>query len=767
MDTAGTTVLHLVPPSAAGQSLSIPALPDAISVDRVDSVPAAQSRLQTESVDCLLVPGFVFDRPDPGLDQLRDGPQQIPTVVLLDDAPGDHARTIASTPEMDFISREQARERPELLAARIRAVADIDRQGTTASPYRTLFAEMNAGAAIHELLSADGEPTDYRIVETNRAYESILGIAREQATGVRASRLYESPDPPFLDRYATVVETGDEVEFETYYPPQEKHFRIAALPLGGSRFATVFTDITDMQQTEQELTAKLREVNRLSEYRRVMSAVNQQLVESKPPAEVLDTIAEIIASGPRFTCAQIQLREDTTRVARCQSTRHPDDATLAAAHAPSVLETVFEQGSLHLREIGSRTEDRDPAAGSQDAYSIALTHEGERFGVLTVTFAADSPIDDTELELLDELASDIGLFLYTRQVETHLREREERLELALEGAELGVWDWDMETDAVYRDDRYAEMLGYDPAELGGTVADWAAILHPNARETHDQALEKHLQGEAPLYACEYRLRTKQGEWKWIRNIGKVVEWEAGTPKRAVGVHQDIDDRKRTRQRLKRNNELLHAIDRVLRHNTNNHMNVIQGFASTLAEEHEGTAANRARRILESSQRLLDTIDKERRITRLIQDEPRTERIDLAAVLRRLESRIRDRHPGADLTVEVPETLAATALSTVEEAIEELVTNSIIHAGRPQPTVRVRATREEQWVAVAVTDDGPGIPEMDVNVLVGQEEITPLYHGSGLGLWFVSLVVDRSDGLVSYSGPATGDGSTVLLKLPRQ
>lgn len=132
----------------------------------------------------------------------------------------------------------------------------------------------------------------------------------------------------------------------------------------------------------------------------------------------------------------------------------------------------------------------------------------------------------------------------------------ERMKLALEGANLGVWDWNMQTNEVTRDELLTEMLGYTPAEMGDHLHDWAELVHPDGKRRHDQALAEHVEEQTPYYECEYRLRTDAGDWKWVYTIGKVVEWaDDGTPARAVGIHQDIDDRKRTELTLKEEREM--------------------------------------------------------------------------------------------------------------------------------------------------------------------------------------------------------------------
>ena len=135
-----------------------------------------------------------------------------------------------------------------------------------------------------------------------------------------------------------------------------------------------------------------------------------------------------------------------------------------------------------------------------------------------------------------------------------LRESEKRLRFALEGANEGLWDWNIDTGDVYYSPAAERMLGYEPGEMerraGGT---WDQRVHPDDMPVVQRAIDAHIAGQTSAYEAEYRFRTKQGGWLWILGRGKVVERKAdGTPHRMTGIHIDITERKQaeeTRARL--------------------------------------------------------------------------------------------------------------------------------------------------------------------------------------------------------------------------
>jgi PAS domain S-box-containing protein len=131
-----------------------------------------------------------------------------------------------------------------------------------------------------------------------------------------------------------------------------------------------------------------------------------------------------------------------------------------------------------------------------------------------------------------------------KEREQRIENLKERLELAITGAELAVWDWNVETDHMVFNDQWAEMLGLSPAAVGPSIQAWKRRIHPEDVDAVEAALDAHLAGDTDVYETEHRLRTADGDYKWIRDVGKVTErTDDGDPIRAVGIHIDIDERK--------------------------------------------------------------------------------------------------------------------------------------------------------------------------------------------------------------------------------
>jgi PAS domain S-box-containing protein len=125
-----------------------------------------------------------------------------------------------------------------------------------------------------------------------------------------------------------------------------------------------------------------------------------------------------------------------------------------------------------------------------------------------------------------------------------LKASEERLQLALRGAELAMWDWNIQTGKVHFDERWKAMLGYGPDELPSAFAVWVDRLHPDDADQAQAIVQDHLAGRTPDFTQEFRLRHRDGSWVWVLARGKVIERAPdGAPIRACGTHLDITAQK--------------------------------------------------------------------------------------------------------------------------------------------------------------------------------------------------------------------------------
>ncbi len=124
-----------------------------------------------------------------------------------------------------------------------------------------------------------------------------------------------------------------------------------------------------------------------------------------------------------------------------------------------------------------------------------------------------------------------------------LKANEERTRLAIEAVNDGIFDFDLKNQEAHFSARYYTMLGYEPYELPARRETWINLLHPEDRKKTVAYVDKRI-ARKKSWSLEFRLRTKDGGYRWVLGRGQVSAWDKdGNPARRTGTHKDITDRK--------------------------------------------------------------------------------------------------------------------------------------------------------------------------------------------------------------------------------
>lgn len=379
-----------------------------------------------------------------------------------------------------------------------------------------------------------------------------------------------------------------------------------------------------------------------------------------------------------------------------------------------------------------------------------------------------------------------------RESDGNLRDSKTRLQLVLDGSQLGYWDWDIVTGEVTRNDRWAEMLGYTLEEVEYSVNQWTDLHHPDDRTLAWKSINDHLEGHTPAHEIEYRMRAKDGQYKWILDQAKIVSWDAqGKPVRMCGTHKDITKHKLAEQeRDKLQSQLTQAqkMESVgqlaggVAHDFNNMLSVILGYAELALDQVDPSSSLHqdlldiyaaARRSADITRQLLAFARKQTIAPRIL-DLNET----VGGMLKMLQRLI-----GEDISLAW---LPGSGLGQVKmdpSQLDQLLANLCINArdaiaGVGKVTVETgMITFDEEYckdhpgftpgdfTVLVVSDDGCG---MDKEILLKVFE--PFFttkavgQGTGLGLATVYGIVKQNDGFINvYSEP--GHGTTFKIYLP--
>jgi PAS domain S-box-containing protein len=385
----------------------------------------------------------------------------------------------------------------------------------------------------------------------------------------------------------------------------------------------------------------------------------------------------------------------------------------------------------------------------------------------SVRLTRKSPVydDDGEVTALCGVSTDIT---EQKRRERELTRLKERFELAVEGANLGVWDWDMTTDEVEFNEQWARMIGHSPDEIDPHIEEWERRVHPDDVGQVEDALEGHIAGETDLYDAEHRLRTADGDWKWIRTTGRVVERdEDGKPVRAVGIHLDIDERKTHERTIEDQRDDLEVLNRIVRHDVRNALQLVLAYGDTLRDHVGDDGEEYLRQILNAGREAVDITRTAGDVTEvLLRSEGDRTPVNVRPVLEEQVEDVRASHEGAVVSVDGPipdETVLADDM--LASVFRNLLTNAIVHNEEGIPEVTVSVTPDDETVRVRVADNGPGIPGDRTERIFEEGEKGLDSEGTGLGLYIVRTLVDRYGGDVRVEDNEP-EGSVFAVELRR-
>lgn len=227
---------------------------------------------------------------------------------------------------------------------------------------------------------------------------------------------------------------------------------------------------------------------------------------------------------------------------------------------------------------------------------------------------------------------------------------------------------------------------------------------------------------------------------------------------AVGVARDVTELHERERRLS-------VLDRVLRHNLRNKLNLVLAYAEDIAEDATDPDVRAgASDILTVVEELLSVSRDARRFQASIDPaEGSVGHVDLVERIARAVDEVGSAHPEARWAVDLPDSAPVRAHEAIELAVEELLENAVVHADVAEPTVEVSLSRGGEVTELRVADEGPGLGELERSAILSGEE-TPLQHSTGLGLWLVRWTVTSSGGSLHISDREPR-GTEVVVRLP--
>ncbi len=356
---------------------------------------------------------------------------------------------------------------------------------------------------------------------SNARLAELLAIPREKMANHRTTDYWLNPD----DRRGFLDQLRRDGAVHDY---KAEFIRMDGLPIT-VLLSSVLTDFADGRHLVTWIY-DITEHEKAAEVARTASAEQSAIFEAATMG-IAFLKDRVIMRGNRLL-DQMFGYEPGEQIGKKTRIWYPDDAT------NDNVASAYEQ--LSRGEINQREQE-------------LVRKDGSRFWCKVSGSAIDpSDLGRGTVWMLEDITEERAAAAERELAEQRIATSEQRLNLAVHGANLGLWDWQLDTDGKITQASInhisVEMLGYTKKELqerySSYIECWADLMHPEDYPRASEMLQRFLNNEEPQYRFEYRLRAKSGEWRWILAIGHAAErYENQRPQRVVGIHQDITERK--------------------------------------------------------------------------------------------------------------------------------------------------------------------------------------------------------------------------------
>jgi PAS domain S-box-containing protein len=408
---------------------------------------------------------------------------------------------------------------------------------------------------------------------------------------------------------------------------------------------------------------------------------------------------------------------------------------------------------------------------------IALRVGEERLGVLQLNDRRKGHFTLEQITMWERLSDYIAVALAKSKAEEALKESEEKLKLAIDGANMGMWDWHIQTGELIWSNRCKKIFGLSPE----TVMDYDLFLgavHPHDRERIDTAVMKALDHKED-YDSEMRVQWPDGTVHWVVSKGRGFYDAKGKALRMVGIALDITESKQSEEELKIAKEQAELYLDLMGHDISNMHQIIMGqleLAQELLETDCKLDAVDKKLIdtsLETLERSAKLIDNVRNLQKLSHGEFKEEVIDLDNLLSDVIKEFDVIVPTESIKFAGNGPHYVKANKLLHDVFTNLVGNAIKHSNKNNVHTVIRLDNDSEngkdYYRVSVEDNGPGITDdMKVRVFHRLQRGKTEARGVGLGLYLVKTLVESFGGFVKVEDRVQGDytqGAKFLVYLP--
>jgi two-component system, sensor histidine kinase and response regulator len=464
------------------------------------------------------------------------------------------------------------------------------------------IAASNNGIIISNALEPN-QPTVY----VNSGFEKITGYSKSEVIGRSCYFLHgDDTEQPALKELKKAIKEGKECQviLRNYRKDGRlfwNEFNLTPIQDDNGQlthFIGVQTDITERKQTELEIATASAALEKQMQQKLLLSQITQELRSSLFPQRIFQTAATEIGKvlgASRSTIYNYFDHDTKPQIIIAEEYKQPGLKSIRDIEISIVNNAYAEMILAQDQAIASENVYQEPLLKAvlplyiqmdiKSMLAVRTSYHGKANGLICVHqcdyyrhWSSD------EIELIEAVADQVGIAISQAnllqkeiqrrleldqqnqqlQAEIQVRQKaeaaliksEERWQILLQGNSDAIWDLNLETGEVIFTQRWQEMLGYEEHEIANKNDEWLKLIHPDDFDWVMAQNQDYFEQKIPKYCLEYRLRAKDGNYKWILIRAQAVWNEQGKPIRMVGANTDITERKLVEEQLRSSQQKL-------------------------------------------------------------------------------------------------------------------------------------------------------------------------------------------------------------------
>ena len=652
---------------------------------------------------------------------------------------------------------------------------------------------------------------DGQIKDFNERAVAAYGYSYDELSQINLKDLRSSETRLLLNGQMKEVEEHNGLVFETVHQrkdgttfPIEVSSRIIQID-GTKYYQSIGRDISERKKAEES-------VRRLNRTLAMLSDINQAIVRIREPQVLFEQACRIAVEEGHFPLVWVGLVEDLTQrlqpvASAGKSGDYLEKINITLKDEPKdycPIDSALRKGEHVICNVIGQAEELAPCQkialdlGFCSSVSFPLKVLGNIRG--TVNFYAEEPhfFDEEEITLLEELAMDISFAMEfaereaeRKKAEAALRESEEQFRAIFEVASIGIAQADISTGQWLRvNQKMCAITGYSAEEmLEMRVPD---ITHPEDRHHDWEAFQRVVRGEALDYRMEKRYIRKDSSLVWVSVNMTVIRDADGQPLRTIATIEDITERKRAEEDIKRLNEELEqrvrertaqleasnkeleAFSYSVSHDLRAPLRAIDGFTEILLRQYSTKLDDEGKRICSiitgNSRKMGQLIDELLSLSRLGRTEMHFSSIDMKTLANSVYYELTSPEMRRRMVLHLGDLCNASGDTTlIRQVWMNLISNAIkFSSHHERPVISITCREEEDQTVFCVTDNGAGFNMKYADKLFGvfqRLHSAKEFEGTGVGLAIVQRIVHRHGGRVWAEGEID-KGAAFFFSLPK-